>query len=147
MRLRRGPAVCILLGFVPLVLFALMPLVLPNDGPGKWLPLVVVGLIVANLLRFTWAGVVMFDDFVRRWWLRRHPPLTDYGITPPRCRHCGYDLRASPDHCPECGNALDRLDDTIVRYLMSLRRRDSIDQTPAPAENGRPIMRLLSHRR
>jgi hypothetical protein len=48
-----------------------------------WLPLLLLGILPAFTLRRLIA---------RR--QRRRAGL---------CRHCGYDLRATPDRCPECG--------------------------------------------
>ncbi|HEY7118891.1 MAG TPA: hypothetical protein VH475_20040 [Tepidisphaeraceae bacterium] len=52
-----------------------------------------------SLLAGAWPGVSMYLLARRRLHSRRARRAG-------RCPACGYDLRATPDRCPECGRAI-----------------------------------------
>jgi Flp pilus assembly protein TadB len=48
--------------------------------------------------------------FLVRWDFRRRRRAREAAQMPTGlCPSCGYDLRATPDHCPECGLSLKKL--------------------------------------
>ena len=52
------------------------------------------------VILFSLPGALLLANVAHRQWkrLRQHPPG--------HCRECGYDLRATPDRCPECGTSV-----------------------------------------
>ena len=79
-------------------------------------------------------------------------PVDWHGQAPPACRACGYDLRGSPEHCPECGTKLDPLDAAIVRYMIRLGptpigQGDGRGRGEAPPPDGRWSLRIRPGRR
>ena len=85
--------------------------------------LVCLGAVVFGIIAL--ALVVGGLAELRARWRRTKPE--DAGEWPhvpaPHCPACGYNLRASPDRCPECGTPVDPVEGMVVRYLMNLRGR------------------------
>ncbi len=129
---------CFMLGFAAPITILILALVgralFTGNDYVMWGAPIIAGIGILVLFPFIRLAIVMAFVMAKAHWHRRHPKVMEYGITPPVCEACGYDLRASPRHCPECGAEVGVVDATIVHYLMSLRRRDLIEGAMAKGE-------------
>jgi hypothetical protein len=65
---------------------------------------VIIGLVLGDRVGWLkWPLIVVLALFTLRWLIRRQEDERLRKLVDRVCLHCGYDLRASPDRCPECG--------------------------------------------
>lgn len=78
----------------------------PSDSHSAWLPYtdIVVPLYAAVIIFSVMPGIWLFKTIRRR----------KRGRLAHRCEKCGYDLRATPERCPECGQRTARANTVAV---------------------------------
>jgi len=70
-----------------------------RNNPYDYIRLAVfAGILLAYAI---WAVRGAIQDIIIRIKLRKYRPR----FGPGHCAGCGYDMRASPERCPECGRA------------------------------------------
>jgi len=85
-----------------------------------------------------WLPAILFAVFPMLWFFaphRRRAKRRKLGL----CPICGYDLRASPDRCPECGTALTRRadQDTLPHMIPSYDRNEAVATAEAHIRDAR----------
>lgn len=83
-----------------------------------------IGLGLVGLYLLGWVGLRVVVA-VHTWWALRYP----YGWRRREITHCecGYDLRASPEYCPECGRKTPKMVGLLARYRMRVDKLTELE--------------------